>query len=123
MFAVQPELRYWFEHVDGLFAGGHIGVSTYNYAKKDGTYRYQDADANSPLFNIGVSGGYRIPLGKSKNWCVEFSLGAGYAYLHHDRFFNIPDGAYVDTRTKHFFGIDHVGLSLSYRINWKGGEK
>lgn len=33
-FCVQPGVRYWFERVDGLFAGAHVGVATYNYAKK-----------------------------------------------------------------------------------------
>lgn len=122
-FCVQPGVRYWFERVDGLFAGAHVGVATYNYAKKGSTYRYQDSDADSPLFNIGVDTGYRLPLDKYHRWCVEFSLGLGYAYLHYDRFFNIPNGAYVDTCTKNFFGIDHVGVSFGYRIDWKGGRR
>ena len=43
--------------------------------------------------------------------------------LDYDRFFNIPGGAYVDTRHKNFFGIDHVGVSVGYRIDWKGGRR
>lgn len=122
-FCVQPGVRYWFERVEGLFAGAHVGVATYNYAVKGGTYRYQDSDAKSPLFDIGVDVGYRLPLDKHHRWCVEFSLGLGYAYLNYDRFFNIPNGAYVDTRHKDFFGIDHVGISFGYRIDWKGGHR
>lgn len=120
-FCVQPEVRYWFERVDGLFVGAHVGVASYNYVKKGGTYRYQDSD--SPLFNVGLTAGYRLPIDKHGRWCVEFSLGAGYAYLHYDRFFNIPNGAYVDTLRKDFFGIDHVGISFGYRIDWKGGRR
>ncbi|MCD8183442.1 MAG: DUF3575 domain-containing protein [Bacteroides sp.] len=121
IFCVQPEVRYWFSRVDGLFAGAHVDVSSYNYALKSGTYRYQDAD--SPLFNAGLAAGYRLPLDKQGRWCAEFSLGVGYAYLHYNRFFNIPNGAYVDTRHKNFFGIDHVGVSFCYRIDWKGGRR
>lgn len=122
-FCIQPEVRYWFGGVDGLFAGAHIGMATYNYAKKGGTYRYQDSDAHSPLFNLGIGAGYRLPLDRYHRWCLELSLGVGYAYLHYDRFFNIANGAYVDTCPKDFFGIDHVGVSFCYRIDWKGDGK
>ena len=47
----------------------------------------------------------------------------GIVQRHNDRFFNIPGGAYVDTRHKNFFGIDHVGVSVGYRIDWKGGRR
>lgn len=120
IFCVQPEVRYWFGQVDGLFAGVHLGVASYNYAR-GGTYRYQNSD--TPLLNMGLTAGYRLPLGSKQRWCMEFSLGVGYAYLDYDRFFNIPNGAYVDTRHKNFFGIDHVGISLGYRIDWKGGRR
>lgn len=123
IFCVQPEVRYWFRQVDGLFTGVHAGVSSYNYALKSSTYRYQNSDTGAPLLNLGLTAGYRLPLDKKQRWCLEFSLGVGYAYLNYDRFFNIPNGAYVDTRHKNFFGIDHVGISVGYRINWKGGRR
>lgn len=122
-FCVQPEVRYWFGQVDGLFTGVHIGVASYNYALKNSTYRYQNSDTGTPLLNMGLTAGYRLSLGKGGCWCLEFSLGAGYAYLDYDRFFNIPGGAYVDTRHKNFFGIDHAGVSVGYRIDWKGGRR
>ena len=109
--------------VDGLFTGVHIGVASYNYALKNSTYRYQNSDTGTPLLNMGLTAGYRLSLGKGGCWCLEFSLGAGYAYLDYDRFFNIPGGAYVDTRHKNFFGIDHAGISVGYRIDWKGGRR
>ena len=109
--------------MDGLFTGVHIGVASYNYALKNSTYRYQNSDTGAPLLNMGLTAGYRLLLGKGGCWCLEFSLGAGYAYLDYDRFFNIPGGAYVDTRHKNFFGIDHVGVSVGYRIDWKGGRR
>lgn len=98
-------------------------MTSYNYALKNSTYRYQNSDTGAPLLNMGLTAGYRISLGKGGCWCLEFSLGAGYAYLDYDRFFNIPGGAYVDTRHKNFFGIDHVGVSVGYRIDWKGGRR
>lgn len=123
IFCVQPEVRYWFRQVDGLFTGVHVGIASYNYALKHSTYRYQNSDTGAPLLNMGLTAGYRLPLDKKQRWCLEFSLGVGYAYLNYDRFFNIPNGAYVDTRHENFFGIDHVGISVGYRIHWKGGRR
>lgn len=123
IFCVQPEVRYWFRQADGLFTGVHVGVASYNYARKCGTYRYQNSDTGTPLLNMGLTAGYRLPLDNKQRWCLEFSLGVGYASLNYDRFFNIPNGAYVDTRHKNFFGIDHVGISVGYRIDWKGGRR
>ena len=123
IFCVQPEVRYWFRQVDGLFTGVHIGVASYNYALKSSTYRYQNSDTGAPLLNVGFAAGYRLPLDKKQRWCLEFSLGVGYASLNYDRFFNIPNGAYVDTRHGNFFGIDHAGISVGYRIDWKGGGR
>lgn len=87
---MQPEVRYWFGQVDGLFTGVHIGVASYNYALKNSTYRYQNSDTGAPLLNMGLTAGYRLSLGKGGCWCLEFSLGAGYAYLDYDRFSIFP---------------------------------
>ena len=67
-FCVQPEVRYWFGQVDGLFTGVHIGVASYNYALKNSTYRYQNSDTGTPLLNMGLTAGYRLSLGKGGCW-------------------------------------------------------
>ena len=67
-FCVQPEVRYWFGQVDGLFTGVHIGVASYNYALKNSTYRYQNSDTGAPLLNMGLTAGYRLLLGKGGCW-------------------------------------------------------
>lgn len=41
--AIQPELRYNFRSVKGLFAGAHFDLAWYNIAAS-GNYRYQDHD-------------------------------------------------------------------------------
>ena len=87
------------------------------------SYTHLDVYKRQPLLNVGLAAGYRLPLDKKQRWCLEFSLGVGYASLNYDRFFNIPNGAYVDTRHGNFFGIDHAGISVGYRIDWKGGGR
>ena len=77
--------------------------------------RYQDADR--PLLGAGVSYGYLLPLGG--HWAGEFTLGAGYANMKYDTYYNIDNGARIDTRTKNYWGITRMGFSIVYRFNLK----
>ena len=127
-FAVQPELRYWYnEENQGLFTGAHVGLAYYNVAW-GGDYRYQDHNRHTPAIGGGISMGYRMPLGKSQRWKVEFSLGVGVYPLHYDKFHNTPDykdGLMVDSKKKTYWGIDQASVSFSYTLDFrkKGGRR
>lgn len=124
MLAAQPELRYWPTRDRRLFAGVHFGVASYNFAL-GGKWRIQDHDGTTPALGGGVSVGYRMPLGRSDRWNVEFSLGAGAYHLHYDKFHNEPGGAYSSTVRKTFFGVDNAAVSFSYMFDLKkkGGRR
>lgn len=128
-FALQPEFRYWpSEHNDGFFAGAHLGLAYYNLAT-NGDYRYQDHSRSTPALGGGVSVGYRLPIGGSNRWRVEFSLGAGVYSLHYDKFRNTPrtsDGLMVESVKKTYWGIDQAAVSFSYTFDLKkkkGGSR
>nr|WP_231590072.1 DUF3575 domain-containing protein [Bacteroides acidifaciens] len=113
-FTLQPEARYWLSKPgSGHFFGLHAHVGWFNV--KWDRDRYQDADR--PLLGTGVSYGYLLPLGG--HWAGEFTLGAGYANMRYDTYYNIDNGARIDTRTKNYWGITRVGLSIVYRFNLK----
>lgn len=124
MLAAQPELRYWPTRNRRLFAGVHFGVASYNFAL-GGKWRIQDHDGTAPALGGGVSVGYRMPLGRSDRWNVEFSLGAGAYRLHYDKFHNESGGVYSSTVRKTFFGIDNAAVSFSYTFDLKkkGGRQ
>lgn len=111
-FAVQPEARYWLSEAgEGHFFGVHAHVGWFNVKwKRD---RYQDTDR--PLLGGGISYGYLLPF--NARWAGEFTLGAGYANMRYDTFYNIDNGARIDTRTKEYWGVTRVGLSVVYRFN------
>lgn len=111
-FTLQPEARYWLSAPGtGHFFGLHAHVGWFNVRwNRD---RYQDTDR--PLLGAGISYGYLLPLGD--HWAGEFTLGAGYANMRYDTYYNIDNGARIDTRSRNYWGITRVGLSVVYRFN------
>lgn len=114
--AIQPELRYNFRSVKGLFAGAHFDLAWYNIAAS-GNYRYQDHDGSSPLIGGGLGLGYRLPVSSDGRWAVEFALGAGVYRLHYDSFYNEPNGAFASETDKVVFGLDNAAVSLCYSFD------
>lgn len=113
-FTIQPEARYWLSKPgEGHFFGVHAHVGWFNV--KWDRDRYQDTDR--PLLGAGISYGYLLPF--NAHWAGEFTLGAGYANMRYDTWYNIDNGARIDTRTKNYWGITRVGLSVVYRFNLK----
>ena len=49
-----------------------------------------------------------------RGWKAEFSLGIGYVNTRYNTYYNISDGALVDTRTKNYFGPTRLGITLVY---------
>lgn len=113
-FTIQPEGRYWLgKPGEGHFFGVHAHVGWFNV--KWNRDRYQDTDR--PLLGAGISYGYLLPF--TEHWAGEFTLGAGYANMRYDTYYNIGNGARIDTRTKNYWGITRVGISVVYRFNLK----
>lgn len=110
--AIQPELRWWMgqETGKGHFFGLHAHVGWYNLKWND--RRYQDT--GRPLVGAGLSYGYKLPL--SEHWGAEFTVGFGYANMKYDTYYNIDNGAQIDTRVRHYWGPTKVGASLVYRF-------
>lgn len=107
----QPEARYWFGHAgSGHFIGLHAHVAGFNIQWND--WRYQSA--GRPLLGSGISYGYSLRI--SDHWNFEFNLGAGYANMKYDRFYNIDNGAQSGGGEYDYWGITRLGLSLVYKF-------
>lgn len=113
-FTIQPEGRWWLSRPgEGHFFGVHAHIGRYSIKwKRD---RYQDT--GRPLLGAGISYGYLLPF--NAHWAGEFTLGAGYANTRYDTYYNIDNGARINTRTKNYWGITRVGISVVYRFNLK----
>lgn len=110
--ALQPEARWWTgsEVGKGHFFGLHAHVAWFNV--KWNKNRYQDTAR--PLLGAGLSYGYRLPL--NEHWGAEFSLGVGYANMKYNTYYNIDNGAQLDTRIRHYWGVTRIEASLAYRF-------
>lgn len=110
--ALQPEARWWMgsEAGRGHFIGLHAHVAWFNVKWNDD--RYQDTDR--PLLGAGLSYGYKLPL--SEHWGAEFNVGLGYANMKYNTYYNIDNGALLDTRVRHYWGVTRIGASLVYRF-------
>ena len=123
--SVQPDLRYYLkEGWRGHFFGIHGNFAYYNVVTPfNPKTRYQDRDGKYPLYGGGISYGYSLPFGKNSRWGMEFTIGAGYAYLDYDSFYNVDNGAWFTRDTKHYFGIDKAGITIYYRFVDKNRRK
>lgn len=108
--ALQPEARWWpgANLGSGHFLGAHLNLAWFNVRWND--IRYQAS--SMPLLGAGISYGYHLNF--TRNWAMEFNIGAGYAYMEYDRFYNIDNGAKINRESRHYFGLTRVGLSLVY---------
>lgn len=110
-FSLQPEARWWTKTVgQGHFFGLHTHISWFNLKWEEDRYQ----SGKRPLLGAGISYGYKLPL--SRHWGAEFNIGAGYANMKYNTYYNIENGAKIDTRVRNYWGITRVGLSLVYRF-------
>lgn len=122
-FAVYPELRYWpSAENQGFFTNVHLGVASFNVATND-ELRYQNHEGKRPAFGGGLGVGYRLPLTKNERWHMEFVLGAGVYNVHYDTFYNVPNGKYIESIKKTYWGIDNAAINISYRFNLKENKR
>ncbi len=117
VLGIQPELRYWLRcdrPGKGHFFGLHGTVAGFNVSFPR-TDRFQDPER--ALWGLGLGYGYRLGFGSCKRWGLEFNIGAGYMNYRLDTFENVANGRLMRTGKKHFWGVDRVGVSLTYRFN------
>ena len=109
--AIQPELRWWMgqETGKGHFFGLHAHVGWYNLKWMTAVIRTPDVRWQSR-----IELRYKLPL--SEHWGAEFTVGFGYANMKYDTYYNIDNGAQIDTRIRHYWGPTKVGASLVYRF-------
>ncbi|WP_375337937.1 DUF3575 domain-containing protein [Bacteroides sp. ET225] len=107
----QPEARWWMKGVGkGHFVGVHAHVGAFNVKWKDD--RFQSTER--PVLGAGFTYGYSLPF--SEHWGAEFLIGAGYANMKYNQYYNIDNGAQIGKKSYNYWGITRIGASLVYRF-------
>lgn len=109
--AIFPEARWWVKSTrKGSFFNIHGNVAWFNV--RANAYRYQDFDR--PLLGAGIGYGYYLSV--NQRWGFEFEIGAGFANMKYDRYYNVVNGALKDKYLTTYWGIDRVGITLIYYL-------
>lgn len=112
--AFQPEFRFWFKgYTEGHFLGLTGNFAWFNIALSNNN-RYQDS-ADRPLMGAGISYGYSWKILPCLS--LEFTVGAGYANIHYDVFYNVENGIQYNSGVKNYWGLTKAGISVVYLIN------
>ena len=107
--ALQPGVKYWFSKPgSGHAVGADFDLAWYNARWDDDRYQVEGRPA------MGASILYAYSLNMGRGWKAEFSLGVGYVNTRYNTYYNITDGALIDTRTKNYFGPTRLGITLAY---------
>jgi len=123
---LQPEARYWIcEKFNGHFVGvnaigGKFNVGGLTFLPEDwGKNGIQIKRFDGWIAGTGVSYGYHLILNNRVS--LEFSLGAGYAYLKYDKYNNYASAKPTEKdafRYKmHYFGLTKAGISVVFMLN------
>lgn len=108
---LQPGTRYWFKTPgSGHAVGADFNLAWYNF--RWGDDRYQAAGRPA----LGASVTYTYSLNLAQRWRMEFMLGVGYVNFRYNTYYNIENGALIDTRIKNYFGPTRFGISLAYTL-------
>ena len=109
--AIQPGVKFWFGEVGtGHAIGADVALGWYNYTWE--RRRYQNEER--PLMGVSLNYAYTLNLGKG--WKTEFQLGVGYVNTRYNTYYNIDNGALINTRDRNYFGPTRVGISLVYSL-------
>lgn len=119
ILGTQPELRFWLhDGFYGPFADLHGTFGWYNFALPGAEWRFQDREARHPAYGGGAGIGWRFRLDshRADRWGLEIGLGGGYLHLDYDVFYNVENGRYARSEVRDYWGLDHVSVSLTYRL-------
>lgn len=113
-FTLQPEARYWLSKPgSGHFFGLHAHVGWFNVKWNRDRYQERRPSVAGRGRQLWLSVAARRTLGG------RIYPRCGYANMKYDTYYNIDNGARIDTRTKNYWGITRMGLSIVYRFNLK----
>lgn len=103
------EMRRYMGGQKRAYLGAQAKTGQFNY-KLSGTGKQGD------IVGGGLTGGYKLPLGK--RFSLDFSVGLGYLYIIDLEKYNVVNDVRVfgGKRDKGYWGVTNLGVILSYEL-------
>ena len=115
LYLLQPEVRFWpCQKFEGHFFGVHAHAAHFNVGMIPFIPDLERQVYRGNLYGGGISYGYHLAFGK--RWGVEFTIGAGYAYIDYEKFYCTYCAESRGKKVKHYLGPTRAGISLIYFI-------
>ena len=109
--AILPAIRWWVKsNQSGSFLNVHFNIAWFNV--RANAYRYQDS--GRPLLGAGIGYGYRLRV--NNRWGFEFEIGGGFADAKYNRYYNVENGALIDTKKTMYWGIDRASVTVTCNL-------
>ena len=115
---LQTEIRHWMcQKFNGTFVGGFINGAQFNVGGKSLPFGlFSDLKAHryeGYLLGAGATIGHQLIL--DHHWNVEFSISAGYEYIHYKRYRCPRECSLLDKKDNyHYIGPTKAAISLIY---------
>lgn len=108
LWNISPAIHYYMGVQKRAYAGVLFQTGGFNY-KFSGTGRQGE------YYGGGLTGGYRLPLGK--RLMADFSLGAGYTRAGYDKY-AVTDNVRVKRgkENRNYWGVNHAGITLVWQL-------
>lgn len=115
-YLLQPELRYWpCQTYEGHFFGLHGHYGHFNMGNISFLPGFEDKNYRGELYGGGLTYGYHWTV--DRRWGIEAFIGAGYAYMHYQKYVCYDCTEVLGTYRRHYFGPTRVGVSLIFFIH------
>ena len=108
LWNISPAIHYYIGKEKRGYAGVLFQTGEFNY-------KFSETGKQGDYYGGGITGGYRLPIGK--RWMMDFSLGAGYTRAEYDKYVMI-DNVRVKRgkKNKNYWGVNHAGITLVWQL-------
>lgn len=110
LWEASAEARRYLGVKERCYLGLQAKVGQFNY-------KLSDTGKQGDIVGGGITGGYKLPIGK--RFALDFTIGAGYLYVIELEKYNVINGVRVyqsGKQNKGYWGITNLGLVMSYKL-------
>lgn len=108
LWNISPAIHYYIGKQKHAYVGAMFQTGEFNY-------KFSETGKQGDYYGGGITGGYRLPVGK--RLAMDFSLCIGYTRAEYDKY-AVIDNVCVNRgkETKNYWGVNHAGITLVWEL-------